>query len=142
MIPIIDDCLVLAAGKHHPFYERNLIFSDELNGQPFAMREKGSGTRQLFENYADKHKLLLKVTWEANCPRTILNAVLYIKCCPSCLCDSCLMRSDTNDFESSTTKIWNGTAPLSWSTIKTNFSHRPSTSWRKFCGNISRSNFR
>lgn len=43
------------------------------------MREKGSGTRQLFENYADKHKLLLKVTWEANCPRTILNAVLYNK---------------------------------------------------------------
>lgn len=79
VIPIIDDCLVLAAGKHHPFYERSLIFSDELNGQPFAMREKGSGTRQLFENYADKHKLLLKVTWEANCPRTILNAVLYNK---------------------------------------------------------------
>lgn len=79
VIPIIDDCLVLAAGEHHPFYERTLIFSEELNGQSFAMREKGSGTRQLFEHYADKHKLSLKVTWEANCPRTILNAVLYNK---------------------------------------------------------------
>ena len=42
VIPIIDDCLVLAAGKHHPFYERSLIFSDELNGQPFAMRKKAA----------------------------------------------------------------------------------------------------
>lgn len=43
------------------------------------MREQGSGTRKLFEEYAEHHGLSIKVTWEANCPRTIINAVLYHK---------------------------------------------------------------
>ena len=48
VLPIIDDCLVLAAGKKHPFYRRGRIHVQELNNQKFAVREYGSGTRQLF----------------------------------------------------------------------------------------------
>ena len=77
VLPLIDDCLVLTAGSRHPFYEKSILTSQDLNGQSFAMREQGSGTRQLFEQYAEAHRLSIQVTWEANCPRTILNAVLY-----------------------------------------------------------------
>ena len=76
VIPVIDDCLVLATGKKHPFYSRNRIHVQELNGQKFAVREYGSGTRQLFEDYAQRHELSIRTAWEANSPRTLLNAVL------------------------------------------------------------------
>lgn len=76
VIPVIDDCLVLAAGKKHPFYSRSSIHVSELNGQKFAVREYGSGTRQLFEDYALRHALHIQTAWEANSPRTLLNAVL------------------------------------------------------------------
>ena len=70
VIPVIDDCLVLATGKKHPFYSRNRIHVQELNGQKFAVREYGSGTRQLFEDYAQRHELSIRTAWEANSPRT------------------------------------------------------------------------
>lgn len=76
VIPVIDDCLVLAAGRNHPFYSRSRIHVSELNNQKFAVREYGSGTRQLFEDYALRHELTIRTAWEANSPRTLLNAVL------------------------------------------------------------------
>ena len=41
------------------------------------MREKGSGTRKLFEQYLSAHNIHIQTSWEANCPRTILNAVIH-----------------------------------------------------------------
>lgn len=77
VLPIIDDCLVLAVGKYHPLYHRNCIQILDLAGECFAMREQGSGTRQLFEDYIAKHQIYVRTVWEANSPRTLLNAVLY-----------------------------------------------------------------
>ena len=57
VLPIIDDCLVLAVGKYHPLYHRNCIQIRDLAGEGFAMREQGSGTRQLFEDYIAKHQI-------------------------------------------------------------------------------------
>ena len=66
-----------AAGKKHPFYRRGRIHVQELNNQKFAVREYGSGTRQLFEDYTLRHDLRIRTAWEANSPRALLNAVLY-----------------------------------------------------------------
>lgn len=77
VLPIIDDCLVLAAGKKHPFYRRGRIHVQELNDQKFAVREYGSGTRQLFEDYTLRHGLKIRTAWEANSPQALMNAVLY-----------------------------------------------------------------
>lgn len=77
VLPIIDDSLVLAVGKNHPFYQANHLSVMDLNDQNYAMREAGSGTRQLFEDFASKYNLSYEITWEANSPRTLLNAVLY-----------------------------------------------------------------
>lgn len=46
VLPIIDDCLILAVGKYHSFYHRNCIHVRDLAGETFTMRERGSGTRQ------------------------------------------------------------------------------------------------
>ena len=77
VLPIIDDSLVLAVGKSHPFYQANHLSVMDLNGQNYAMREAGSGTRQLFEDFASRYNISYEITWEANSPRTLLNAVLY-----------------------------------------------------------------
>lgn len=75
-IPVIHDRLVLCCSRSHAFYGRACIHAPELNGQRFAMRENGSGTRRLFEQYLHNRRLRVQVCWEANCPRTILNAVI------------------------------------------------------------------
>ena len=76
VLPIIDDTLVLAAGKEHPFYNKEYLTVLELNNQKYAVREAGSGTRQLFEDFAARHDISYEIAWEANSPGTLLNAVL------------------------------------------------------------------
>ncbi len=75
-IPVIHDRLVLCCGSSHEFYRQDCVYASQLEGQKFAMREPGSGTRRLFEQYLQNRGIRVKITWEANCPRTILNAVI------------------------------------------------------------------
>lgn len=76
-IPIVEDSLVLVCGKNHDFYQKDTVLASELEGRKFAIREKGSGTRKLFEQYLSSHNIHIQTVWEANCPRTIMNAVIY-----------------------------------------------------------------
>lgn len=76
-IPVVEDSLVLVCGKNHDFYQKEVVYASELEGRKFAIREKGSGTRKLFEQYLSAHDIHIRTAWEANCPRTILNAVIY-----------------------------------------------------------------
>lgn len=48
--PFGDDNLVLVCGRKHKLYGIKSISLDELSGLRFIVREKGSGTRELFEN--------------------------------------------------------------------------------------------
>lgn len=75
-LPVIHDRLVLCCGSSHEFYRQDTLFASQLEGQKFAMREPGSGTRRLFEQYLHSRGIRVRVTWEANCPRTLLNAVI------------------------------------------------------------------
>ncbi|MCI8318795.1 MAG: LysR family transcriptional regulator [Lachnospiraceae bacterium] len=77
VLPVVEDSLVLVCGKNHEFYGKNTIYASELEGRRFAIREKGSGTRKLFEQYLSAHNIHIQVAWEANCPRTIINAVIH-----------------------------------------------------------------
>lgn len=76
-IPIVEDSLVLVCGKDHEFYQKEVIYASELEGRRFAIREKGSGTRKLFEQYLSARNIHILPVWEANCPRTIMNAVIH-----------------------------------------------------------------
>lgn len=79
-IPVIRDFLVLACSTSHPFASRSTIHVTELAGQPFVMREQGSGTRELFSNYMAKQNVLLTIAWESDCPEAIRSAVLNNDC--------------------------------------------------------------
>ncbi len=49
--PIWKDKLVIAVSETHRWSERICIAANELMDEPFVIREKGSGTRAILENY-------------------------------------------------------------------------------------------
>lgn len=76
-IPVVDDFLVLAMSKKHPLAQKKQIHVQELTFYEFVIREKGSGTRKLFEDYLEKHHVSCQFALEATCLDAIKNAVLY-----------------------------------------------------------------
>ncbi|WP_312476710.1 MULTISPECIES: LysR family transcriptional regulator [Bacillota] len=79
-IPVVDDYLVLVCDKNHPLAANRYFTVEALNGQRFAMREKGSGTREQFENYINKQGIAIKESVVANCPTAMINAVIEQGC--------------------------------------------------------------
>lgn len=80
VFPSIRDFLVLGCDQDHPFAEREEVHVDELSGQKFVMREQGSGTRALFDQFIARHRLDIRTSWEATCPDAFRNAILYNHC--------------------------------------------------------------
>lgn len=59
------------------FYQKSCIQVQDLAGESFAMREQGSGTRQLFEDYAARHQISVQTALGGKqSPYHLLNAVL------------------------------------------------------------------
>ncbi len=79
-IPVVDDFLVLAMSRNHPLAGKKEIHAQELSDYDFVMREKGSGTRQLFENYLAKSHVTCRIAWEATCLDAFKNAIMYNGC--------------------------------------------------------------
>lgn len=79
-IPMIDDYLVLVCGIDHPLSKKNKICLNDLKNQKFVVREKGSGTRELLDDFLKFHNLNVKIVWEASSPDTIRHAVINNHC--------------------------------------------------------------
>lgn len=79
-IPAVDDYLVLVCGIDHIFANREKVELAELEGMDFVMRENGSGTRKLFEDYMYDNEVTVKTKWETNCPGAMKNAVIHNGC--------------------------------------------------------------
>lgn len=79
-IPEIEDHLVLVCGKDHELADREYVELVELTEMDFVMREKGSGTRELFENYMYENDLDVKTKWETSCPEAMKAAVTKNGC--------------------------------------------------------------
>lgn len=73
--PFMDDELVLICGASHRFAGRAVIAQHELENEDFIIREKGSGTRKLFEDAMTLRGLSWKETWTCNNADTIKAAV-------------------------------------------------------------------
>ncbi|NLM43558.1 MAG: LysR family transcriptional regulator [Clostridiales bacterium] len=75
-IPEVNDYLVLICNIDHPFAKKKTIKVEELENENFAMREKGSGTRELFERYMAENGLDIKIAFEGNSPEAIKKEVI------------------------------------------------------------------
>ena len=66
----------MICSSEHPFAKRKTIRLEELTFEKFAMREEGSGTRELFEEYMEKHKTPIKTVFVGNSPEAIKREVI------------------------------------------------------------------
>ncbi|MEL7659362.1 LysR family transcriptional regulator [Acetobacterium wieringae] len=78
--PVIDDYLVIACSRAHPFAGRQKLAAQELENEIFVLREKGSGTRDLFMDFARSKDLTLNIGWEVTSPEIIKTIVIKNKC--------------------------------------------------------------
>ncbi len=75
-IPEINDSLILACSTKHPFAKKKTVKLEELSNESFAMREEGSGTRELFERYMLENEIPIRIAFEGNSSSSIKKAVM------------------------------------------------------------------
>lgn len=75
--PVLEDNLCIICGRKHPFASKTSITIDELHHQNFIMREKGSGTRAIFENIMLTHHIPFTTKWQCNGRCSIVDAVRH-----------------------------------------------------------------
>ena len=75
-VPVIDDRLVLACSINHPFAGLKALSSASLANEKFALPGAGSGTRALFKNYLNTHKIDIYTALEASSPDAVIRSVL------------------------------------------------------------------
>ncbi|MDT8717595.1 LysR family transcriptional regulator [Clostridium sp. 19966] len=73
--PFMEDELILVCSKAHVFSSRKSIKLEELEDEAFILREKGSGTRELFESVLTANNITFNKVWECNNTEAIKNAV-------------------------------------------------------------------
>ena len=79
-IPVAEDFLVLAMAMDHPLASKREVHIQELEQYDLVIREKGSGTRKLFEDYLNRHQISCRIAWEATCLDAIKSAILFNSC--------------------------------------------------------------
>lgn len=75
--PVLEDSLCLICGRKHPFACKPSVTMDDLRHQDFIMREKGSGTRAIFENIMLTHHIPFVTKWECSSRCAIIDAVRH-----------------------------------------------------------------
>lgn len=75
-IPLVEDTLELIVSRDHPFWNRGSIQPSELRNQPFILREQGSGTRGIFEDYMRIAKIPIQVIGESSSSSAIVEMVV------------------------------------------------------------------
>ena len=74
--PIIPDMMILACSNKHPIAYKKIITPEDLAHQSFILREKGSGTRAMLEQYLISNKVPYHITWESRSWESIKQAVI------------------------------------------------------------------
>ena len=75
VLPFISDELVVIAPREHPLAKRRNLGLKDLQGEPFLMREEGSGTRFAVDLAARKANVRLEVGMELGSNGAIKHAV-------------------------------------------------------------------
>ena len=73
--PFLENPLVVIASRHHPLAQEKNIPLSRLNGEPFIMREPGSGTRQAVQKLFTDHGISVKVRLDLGSNEAIKQAI-------------------------------------------------------------------
>ena len=75
--PILIDELTVICSNKHPFYSRKSISLQELTGEAFILREKGSGTRAKVESVLRENHISYQPLWNCYSFEAIKEAVIH-----------------------------------------------------------------
>ena len=75
--PVLRDKLEIICSPQHPLAKKATINIEDLANQNFIMRERGSGTRAIFENIMLTHHVPFVTKWECCSSSAILDAVRH-----------------------------------------------------------------
>jgi len=70
----MDDRLIAVCGQRHPFAQRESISLDEFLSQPLLLRERGSGTRELFQSAVTLLGKHIDPAWESVSTTALIRA--------------------------------------------------------------------
>lgn len=73
--PFMDNPLVVIAAPDHPLADKHGLRAEDLAGEVFLLREKGSGTRGVVERYFSSHRLPLPKHMEMDTNEAIKQSV-------------------------------------------------------------------
>ena len=73
--PFLDNPLVVVALKNHPLAGKKNISISNLEGEPFIMREHGSGTRKAVQSLFEEHDISVHVRLELGSNEAIKQAI-------------------------------------------------------------------
>lgn len=76
-IPVFQDELVLLCGKNYHLANRKSISFEDLEGENFISREKGSIERNQLEKVIEEHNIVLNRCWNCTNTEAIKNAVMH-----------------------------------------------------------------
>lgn len=74
--PFLENPLVVLAPRNHPLVPERQIPLSRLNGEPFIMREPGSGTRNTVQKLFEEHEISVKVKLELGSNEAIKQAIV------------------------------------------------------------------
>lgn len=74
--PVIHDELVLVCTPDHPFAGRGKVAVRDLDGQPFLLREAGSGTREQLDSILRDRNVHVRPKWICHSSDAILSAAI------------------------------------------------------------------
>jgi DNA-binding transcriptional LysR family regulator len=75
VIPYIDDELYLVCSKNHRWAEKKSISAAEIENEDIIMREKGSGTREVFEETMARNNVRYRIKYVLTNTEAIKKAV-------------------------------------------------------------------
>lgn len=76
-LPLVKDTLMVICHRDHPFWGRECVLPEELSGQDFLLRELGSGTRTIFEDYLKSANIAVNVIGEVSSSAAIIDMVRH-----------------------------------------------------------------
>lgn len=76
-LPMAEDSLEVICARAHPLWGRKTLEAEALRDQDFILREQGSGTRMIFENYMRTAKIPVRVIAESASSTAIVDMVLH-----------------------------------------------------------------
>ncbi len=75
--PYMEDFLAVIAPAKEPFHPGQTLSLEEFKGQRLLLREKGSGTREVFDEEMERLHVNVEPVWEAMSTTALVNGVIH-----------------------------------------------------------------